>query len=237
MEVGAMTATDRRQEDSTRSVAEVEHSSAHGFGVQLGWGRCPAILVVDFARAYTSQDTELRADLDQPIAATQRLLDAGRRHGIPIFFTSIAYTHGRIEESLFVRKIPAMDILLVGSDAVQIDTRLTPREGEYVIFKEFPSAFAGTPLASHLVTSGVDTIVIAGCSTSGCIRSSVVDAITYGFRPVVVKDCVGDRWAGSHALALAEMASKYADVITLGETIAELERLREHEAAERGRKR
>ena len=160
---------------------EVYSSVNAGFGQALGFGRRPVIVVVDFTCAYTDKEGALGSDVDLEIEATRRLLDAARDIGTPIIFTAIAYAEVQMRDSLFVQKVPAMRELLAGTPAVEIDPRLAPRPDERVIYKEFASAFAATSLTAQLNVLGADSILIAGCSTSGCVRATVVDALQHGF--------------------------------------------------------
>jgi maleamate amidohydrolase len=196
-----------------------------GFGQALGFGRRPGVVVVDFSRAFTDADSGLGADASDELTATRRLLDCARAANVPVLFTSIAYDEAQMAHSLFVRKVPAMRELVMGTPAVEIDPELSPRADEPVIYKHYASAFAGTNLAALLSVLDCDTILLAGVSTSGCIRATAIDAIQYGLRALVVEECVADRWHLSHSLALAEIAGKYGDVIGLDEAMSAVERL------------
>ncbi len=186
-----------------------------GFQRRIGWGRKPALLVIDMANAWTRPDHAFScSDMETIIPAHEALLQAFRAKGLPIIFTTTAYdvTDGAISDAgLWLHKIPAED-LSVGSEAVEIDDRISPRSGEIVITKKRASAFHGTYLAGMLQAAGVDTLVITGVTASACVRNSVEDAIADGFRPIVVREAVGDRIAGAVAWNLFDIDAKFGDV-------------------------
>lgn len=194
--------------------------TARGFGVRLGFGRRPAVVVVDFIQAFTDPQYAVGANFDREVALTARLLEAARATGIPVVFTTVAYQEGYAEAPLFVAKVPALRDLLAGTPATEVDPRLGRAATESVIVKKFASAFFGTALQSQLTAAQVDTVLVAGCTTSGCIRATVVDALQYGFRPIVVRECVGDRAVGPHEANLFDIQTKYGDVVSLDEALA-----------------
>lgn len=193
-----------------------------GFGHRLGFGRRPAVVVVDFIRAFTDPGYAVGADFDREVAATARLLEGARTAGAPVIFTTVAYQEGYPEAPLFIAKVPALRDLREGTPAVEVDDRLNPRPSEAVIVKKFASAFFGTTLHSQLTAAGVDTVIIAGCTTSGCVRATAVDALQHGFRPMVVRECVGDRAAGPHEANLLDIQTKYGDVVALDAALRHL---------------
>lgn len=198
-----------------------------GFQRRIGWGVRPALLVIDMARAWTRPGNAFScAEMETIIPAHQALLDAFRAKGLPIVYTTTAYevTEGAITDAgLWQYKIPA-ETLAVGSDAVGIDERIAPEKGEIVITKKRASAFHGTPLAGMLNAAGVDTVVITGVTASACVRNSVEDAIADGFRPIVVKEAVGDRIAGAVAWNLFDIDAKFGDVEPLEAVLDHLRR-------------
>jgi nicotinamidase-related amidase len=198
-----------------------------GFQRRIGWGKKPALLVIDMANAWTRPDHAFSClDMDTIIPANQALLQAFRAKGLPIIYTSTAYDviDGAISDAgLWHLKIPA-EVLQSGSDAVQIDDRLEPRDGEIVIIKKRASAFHGTPLAGMLQAAGVDTLIVTGVTASACVRNSVEDAIADGFRPIVVKEAVGDRIAGAVAWNLFDIDAKFGDVEPLEKVLDHLRR-------------
>jgi nicotinamidase-related amidase len=191
-----------------RLAAERERLAADGIGAQVGPGRAAALLVVDLVRAFTEPDSPLGSDLDLVVRHTAELVAAARPAGAPIFFSvPVAEAGG------WSRKIPANDLLVPGTRAVELDPRLGACADDTVFTKTYPSCFFGTDLVTRLLHRGVDTLLIAGASTSGCVRATAVDSCSYGLRTIVVADAVGDRSAISHEVALSDLALKYADVI------------------------
>lgn len=189
-----------------------------GFGQRIGFGIRPALLVVDVIQAFTDPNSPLGSNLDAPVAAIQQLLDIARTKAIPIIFTTVAYDESTWQPAqLFITKVPALKVLTMGTAAVEIDTRLKRQETEPVLLKQFASAFFGTALTSLLVAEGCDTVIVTGCTTSGCVRASVVDALQYGFRPIIPVEAVGDRSAAAHQANLFDMQAKYGDVLSLDE--------------------
>jgi maleamate amidohydrolase len=199
------------------------HGSA--FSGRLGWGTRPVLLVVDLVRAYTEPGGPfLLPDPGPAVAATGALVDAARAGGHPIAWTVVRYTAGLTDGGLFVRKVPALAAFAEGAAGGwgEIAPPLEPGPGEPVVVKQYASAFFGTWLASSLNAVGVDTVVISGVSTSGCIRASATDALNHGFRPLVVRQACADRSAALHENNLADLDAKYADVIELDEAVTRL---------------
>jgi maleamate amidohydrolase len=193
-----------------------------GFARRLGFGVSPAIVVIDFIHAFTDASYDLGSDLDKEVAATSRLLQCARSFNIDVIFTTTAYHEGDREARFFHAKVPALRDLRLGSRAVEVDPRLGPLVSETLLVKKFASAFFGTALHSQLTASGIDTLLITGCTTSGCVRATAVDALQYGFRPVVILECVGDRAKAPHDANLFDIESKYGDVVRLDEALAYL---------------
>lgn len=190
------------------------------WGRRIGFGANPALVIVDFSRAFTESNRPLGSDVSSEIVATNRLLDAAHRAALPIIFTVIAYTEPNFEDAgMWLAKVGGQDDLRAGSDGVAIDPRLDCRPGDSILAKKYASGFFGTDLASRLQVGRVDTILLAGCSTSGCVRATAVDAIQSGFRPMVVKEAVADRWNQAHEQALRDLDAKYADVVALDEAV------------------
>jgi nicotinamidase-related amidase len=178
-------------------------------------GRRPALLVVDFVRAYLTPGSPLYAGVENARAAAERLLALARRAGIPVFHTNVSYEPGGADGGVFFRKLPVLSCFERGRhpELAAFAPGLEPHQGETVITKQYASAFFGTPLDAKLKALGVDTLLIAGVSTSGCIRATAVDACQYGFVPLVVRDAVGDRHPGPHEANLFDLQAKYAEVI------------------------
>jgi maleamate amidohydrolase len=197
-----------------------------GFANRIGCGARPAVLVIDLTAGFTDPATPLGADLTEVIAATNRVLEVARAAAMPVIFTSIAYADPALEGGHWVRKIPALEILKEGTPLVEIDSRLARRSNEPVIVKRFASAFAGTSLHAMLQMLRVDTLVLCGTSTSGCIRASAVDAVQLGFRCIVPEEAVGDRARLPHEANLFDIDSKYGDVVSLAAAIDCITRLK-----------
>lgn len=190
-----------------------------GFGKTLTPGQRPALLVIDFVRAYLVKDSPLYAGVEQARADCEVLLRAARAAGIPVIHTNVVYQPGGRDGGVFFRKVPALRCFEAGAhpDLAAFAEGLEPIPGETVISKQYASAFFATSLASTLTALGVDTVLIAGLSTSGCVRASAVDCCQHGFIPVVVREAVGDRAPGPHESNLFDLQAKYAEVASLAE--------------------
>ena len=202
-----------------RSIFERQH-----FGQRMGFGRRPALLIVDFTNGFNDANAFGGGNIAQAIEATTPLLARARATGAPIAHTRIVYADDASDTNVHCLKVPRLLQLTEASPASHFVPQLTPRAGEIVIRKRLPSAFFGTDLAGMLLAKGVDTLLIAGCTTSGCVRASTLDAMCHGFRPMVVSECVGDRAAGPHEASLFDMGQKYADIVSLDEACAALDR-------------
>lgn len=196
-----------------------------GFMHSIGRGKSPALLVVDLQKALTDQESPLGSDLDAVVENVKMLLDLAREKDVPIVFIVIEYDQELRDAGHWPKKIPVLNIFRRGSKWAPIDERLSPRHDEYRIIKKYPSAFFGTNLGSLLTSQKVDTVIVTGCATSGCIRATVLDALQYGFRPIIPAECVGDRCQEAHEFNLFEMNAKYGDVISLNETKKYLQKL------------
>jgi maleamate amidohydrolase len=197
-----------------------------GFHGRTGLGRRPVLVVVDMSVAFTDPESPLACELEHVVDSVARLLEVARRAARPVVYTTVAYDgEGRRKAAVFIAKVPALSILEVGSRWVEIDPRLAPRPGEPVLPKLYASAFFETELAGLLEEADCDSVIVAGASTSGCIRATVVDALQYGYRTVVPREAVGDRDAGAHEANLHDMDAKYGDVIPLEDVLAHLEEL------------
>jgi maleamate amidohydrolase len=198
-----------------------------GFGHSLGFGRRPALLIIDFVKAYLVKDSPLYAGVEQARADCAQLLAAARAAKIPVLHTNVVYQPGGRDGGVFFRKVPALRCFEAGAypELAAFADGLEPREGETVISKQYASAFFGTSLSSTLTALGVDTLLMAGLSTSGCVRATAVDACQHGFIPLVVREAVGDRASGPHEANLFDLQAKYAEVITLADASAYLAKL------------
>jgi len=191
--------------------------AAAGFGGQLGAGSSPALVLVDPARAYIDPDCSLYAGVEEPVAAMRTLLEAARAAGIPVIVTEVALRADGADAGVFFRKSPSLAAFCAGSPFAEFIDGLAPRSNELRLTKRYPSAYFGTTLQSHLSALRVDTVLIAGLSTSGCVRATALDTMQHGFVPIVVADAVGDRDRRVHESNLFDMANKMADVWSLAQ--------------------
>ncbi|MQA16570.1 MAG: isochorismatase family protein [Pseudonocardiaceae bacterium] len=193
----------------------------HGpsFSGRLGWGRAPALLVVDMVRAYFEPDGPLYLDAASTVDGCDSLVDAARHGGRRVVWTVVRYAADGSDGGWWVRKVPALAHLVAGAPGGWGDLvePLSPRSDEPVLVKQYASAFFGTSLASTLTAAGVDTVVVCGVSTSGCVRASATDALQHGFRPMVVRQACGDRTSAIGQSNLDDLDAKYADVVDLAE--------------------
>jgi maleamate amidohydrolase len=195
-----------------------------GFGLPIGFGQRPAVLVVDLIKAFTDPQAMLGANLDAQVEATQSLLAAARAGGVPVIFSTVVYDDADLRDAgVWALKQKGLMTLRAGAPGVELDRRLQCMPGEGWLIKKYASCFFGTDLTSRLVARGVDTLLIAGCTTSGCVRASAVDALQTGLRPMVVRECVGDRSQAAHDQSLFDLQAKYADVVSLVETCRYIE--------------
>ncbi|MBP5979819.1 MAG: isochorismatase family protein [Halomonas sp.] len=182
---------------------------------RIGFGRKAALLVVDFMQGYVLEESPLYAPgVVEAVANMPPLLEAARQSGTPVIHTNILYhAPDQVDGGIWVKKSPVMRAMVAGNPFAEFCAEVVPDSTEPVITKQYASAFFGTSLASMLVAMDVDTIIVTGCSTSGCIRATAVDGLQYGFRVMVVRDCVGDRHPDPHEANLFDIDSKYGDVI------------------------
>ena len=204
-----------------------------GFGLRVGFGVRPALLIVDFINAFNNPEQLGGGNIQEAIDNTAKLLALARHLDLPIAFTSHVYAGDGSDDNVFLRKLPSTHILRPGTPETEIVDELEPRPGERVVRKHYPSGFFGTDLASWLTVRGADTAIVTGCTTSGCVRATVVDAMCHGFRPIVPRECSGDRAIGPHEANLFDMDQKYADVMSLDAVMAELDRLTAGQSAHR----
>ena len=196
-----------------------------GFGNRVGFGLRPALLVVDFSRTFTSPDEALGGEMAEPIRQANRLVAAARSAGCPIFFSTIAYADPARDAGVWGRKIGGLATLKLGTPGVDQDPRLDVAAHDRIVVKRGASCFFGTTLDAELRTAGVDTLLIAGCTTSGCVRASVVDACQLEYRAIVAAEATADRLASAHAQSLVDIDLKYGDVMPVDEILAALSKL------------
>lgn len=185
-------------------------------------GRRPALVLVDMINGFTDPGCPLGSESDAVVAVNRRLLDAFRRRGLPVFFTTVVYDSVE-QASVFRARLPDLNLLQRDSDWVQVDPRLKPVAGESVVEKQYASAFFGTDLLQRLRQAGADSLVVTGLTTSGCVRATAVDGLQNDFPVVVVSDAVGDRNPEAHRANLHDLDAKYADVRNCEAVLAELE--------------
>lgn len=196
------------------TAGEQEAYQRAGFGNQLTRGRRPAVVVVDLSLGFTDLASDVGGDLNEVVEHTRRLLEVARKVGVPVIFTTIAFQPDFSDIGLWVSKVPGARQLVAGTRWVEIDPRLHPAPEEPVVVKQGASACYDTTLLDLLAGLAVDTVVVTGTSTSGCVRATVVDLFQAGLPVLVPAECVGDRFQASHETALFDLNAKYADVVT-----------------------
>lgn len=197
-----------------KAETELQQNYAGAFDGHLAFGNRPALLIVDFVMAYLDPASSLYAGVEAALASNERLLAAAYQAGVPVIFTNVEYEPGGTNGGLFYQKIPALKAFDKGSPLGRFPDSLMPGPNDLVVTKQYASAFFGTGLAETLHTMGVDTLVITGLSTSGCVRATALDALQSGFAPFVVREACGDRHAAPHDANLFDLQAKYAEVIS-----------------------
>src|SRR5690348_16963465 len=192
--------------------------AAHGFSGELGFGSAPAVVAVDIAMAYLDESSPLYAGVEDAVASAARVIAAAREAGVPVLHTRVRYQPGGADGGVFRRQVPSLWVFDEGCALGE------PAPGEIVVVKQYASGFFGTSLASSLRSMGVDTVVVVGLTTSGCVRATTLDAMQHGFVPIVVRDAVGDRDPRPHEANLLDLQAKYADVVTEAQALAGLTR-------------
>ena len=213
----------------TEPELEADYASA-GFGGRLGFGSRPALAVIDFALAYLQEDSPLYAGVSDALDSCRRVLRGARAAGIPVVFTRVEYQGGGADGGVFYRKVAALRCFDRGNPLAELAPSLKPLPSDVIVTKQYASAFFGTSLASTLTSLGVDTLIVTGVSTSGCVRATALDACQHGFIPAVVRQAVGDRNQAVHEANLFDLNAKYADVVTEAEVLAYLNGLSERPA-------
>jgi maleamate amidohydrolase len=195
------------------------------YGHRIGFGKRPALILIDFVEAYFDPACDLYAEVEDALASALRILDVARRQGVLVVYTKVEYHPSGINGGRFFEKALPLRHLVAGSAMGAWAAGIAPREDELVVSKQYPSAFFGTSLASTLTAQGIDSVILAGLTTSGCVRASCVDACSHGFIPIVASDACGDRHQAPHEANLFDMNAKYADVVSEVELVAYLEGL------------
>lgn len=194
-----------------------------GFSQKIGFGAAPALIVIDLINGFTNPNLPLGAPLGPQLEATNQMLQVCRAQQTPVFFTTVSYDEANLEDAgIWYLKMKGLSTLRVNTPEVDIDPILNRQPDEPIIPKKYASAFFGTDLLSRLIAKKVDTLMITGCTTSGCVRATAVDAVQYGLRPIVVEEAVGDRLKTAHEQSLFDLNAKYADVVSVNEAIAYL---------------
>lgn len=202
-------------------MSELDTNYAPAFGGSLPFGERPALILVDVVTAYLTPGSPLYDPrFEEALASCERLTDACRAAGVPVIFTNVSYRAGGADGGLFYRKVPVLSAFLEGSPGGAFPDSLQPRADEVVVTKQYASAFFGTSLAATLTTMRVDTVLVTGFSTSGCVRATALDALQSGFAPFVVADACGDRHAAPHDANLFDLSKKYAEVVSETQALA-----------------
>lgn len=198
---------------------DISAYARQGFGTAMAPKAPYGLLIVDLVNGFADPAVFGGGNIPQAIEQTVALLAHARKQGWPVAHSRIVFADDDADHNIFTLKVPGMLTLKEADHNSAIVPQLAPAAGELVVRKTVPSAFFGTSLAAWLSQRGVQTLLVAGAVTSGCVRASVVDAMQYGFRPLVVSDCVGDRAIGPHDANLFDMQQKYATVLTRDEAV------------------
>ena len=192
---------------------------------KIGFGKRPALILVDFVEAYFNEGCELYADVDDAFESALRIRKLATDKDVPVILTNVVYQKGGADGGVFYRKVKPLRHFQKGEPMGAWPKGLEPLESELVISKQYPSAFFGTSLAATLTAMGVDSLIITGVTTSGCIRATCIDCVSSGFIPIVVADACGDRHDDPHQANLFDMNAKYADVVSEEDVVAYLSAL------------
>lgn len=196
------------------------------FDSRLGFGKKPAVLVVDFINAYVTEGSPLFAPpVIGAVECSVDLVALARTKHVPVIYTKVLYNKNGLDGGIFVQKVPVLRRMVEGEPLAEIVPSLAPQDDDVVLVKQYASAFFGTSLSATLTSLGVDTLILTGCSTSGCIRATAVDGMQYGFRVVVPRECVGDRHQAPHEANLFDINSKYGDVVNRDDVMSYLNNL------------
>lgn len=200
--------------------ADLSENYRIAFDGRIGFGKRPALLSIDFVKAYTTPGAALYAPgVVDAVKASVALYGAARSAGIPIIYTRVIYRPDGRDGAAFSAKVPLLKTMTADNPLTEIVDELPPEPSDTIIVKQFASAFFATNLAPMLTWMGIDTLIITGCSTSGCVRATAVDGCSYGYRVIVPEECVGDRHPAPHQANLFDIHSKYGDVVGIAEAI------------------
>lgn len=204
---------------------ELAENYRGAFDGSLGFGDRPALILIDFVQAYFEESSPFFANVEGTLESALRIREAAREAAVPVIYTNVVYQTDGLDGGVFFRKVPALQAFVAGNPLGGWPDGLLPASDEVVMSKQYPSAFFGTSLAAMLTASKVDTLIITGLTTSGCVRATCVDAVSSGFIPIVVSDACGDRHEAPHQANLFDMQAKYADVVDEQAVLTELKRL------------
>jgi maleamate amidohydrolase len=205
---------------SERKKSDEEFFKERGFGLTIGFGERPVLLVIDLVNAFTNPDMMLGANLDAQIAVNNRLIDMAHQKNIPVIFSTVYYEESDLRDAgIWALKQKGVTTLRANTREIEVDPRLHKGPKDAVLVKKYASCFFGTDLVPRLMSHRADTVLLTGCTTSGCVRASAVDACQNGFRPMVIREAVGDRSEAAHAQSLFDLNAKYADVVGVEETL------------------
>jgi maleamate amidohydrolase len=211
----------KRDKEAPAAEQILEFYASRGYRNSIGPGKRPAVVVIDFSNAFTRGAAQFPGgDFAAQLAQTRRLLEGARKHGVPVFYTTIAYADPQRDSGLWGRKVPWLVHCKAGTEAVDIDPDLHARAEEPVIVKKFPSAFFETDLQERLRALEIDTVIIAGCTTSVCVRASAIDAMQHHYRTLIAEEAVGDFDSALHAVHLRDMDARYADVVAVDKLLS-----------------
>lgn len=206
-----------------RPTHELDDYRARGFANRMGFGNKPALIVIDLTNGFTDPALPLGAPAEETIGQVNTLIDAARSAAVPVFFSTISYDGPEMSDAgVWSLKMSGLATLKANTAAVEIDARLHREEGDTILEKRYASCFFGTEFASRLWSQGIDTLIIAGCTTSGCVRATAVDSCQSGLRTIVVREAVGDRSETAHRQSLIDIEAKYGDVVSLADVLAYL---------------
>ena len=192
----------------------------------VGFGKRPALVLIDFAQAYFDRQCDLYAGVEEALASALRIREAAHEVGVPVILTEVSYMPGGLNGGRFFEKAKPLKAFVKGASTAEFADGLVPREDEVIVTKQYPSAFFGTSLASTLTALGIDNVILTGLTTSGCVRASCVDSMSHGFTTTVVREACGDRHPAPHEANLFDMNAKYADVVSEADVMAFLQLLK-----------
>lgn len=204
--------------------SDEEFFKERGFGIRLGYGARPALIIIDMINAFTDKDMPLGAPLEDQIDAITPLLETAHARELPVFFSTVAYEYDDLRDAgIWGMKMKGSVTLRAGTPSVEVDARLPVLPADTLLKKKYASCFFGTDLVAQLNARSIDTLIITGCTTSGCVRATAVDAVQSGFRPMVVRQAVGDRSQAAHDQSLFDLDAKYADVVEVEDAVSYLQ--------------